>query len=63
MADEQSAERTGGYRWPSRFPRSFVICWTKKAFAHLATVMPDGQPQVTPVWFDADGAYIRINSA
>ena len=22
----------------------------KKAFANLATVMPDGSPQVTPVW-------------
>jgi PPOX class probable F420-dependent enzyme len=35
----------------------------KKAFAHLATMMPDGTPQVTPVWFDyADGA-IRVNTA
>jgi PPOX class probable F420-dependent enzyme len=35
----------------------------KVAFAHLATLMPDGTPQVTPVWFDyADGA-IRVNSA
>ena len=24
----------------------------KKAFASLATTMPDGSPQVTPVWFD-----------
>jgi hypothetical protein len=24
----------------------------EKAFAHLATVMPDGSPQNTPVWFD-----------
>lgn len=24
----------------------------KTAFAHLATIMPDGAPQVTPVWFD-----------
>jgi PPOX class probable F420-dependent enzyme len=35
----------------------------KKAFANLATLMPDGSPQVTPVWLDyADGA-IRINTA
>ena len=27
----------------------------KKAFAGLATVMPDGTPQVTPVWFDYAG--------
>jgi len=25
--------------------------------------MKDGSPQVTPIWFDMDGEYIRINSA
>jgi PPOX class probable F420-dependent enzyme len=35
----------------------------KKAFAQLATVMPDGSPHVTPVWWDYDGNHIRINSA
>jgi PPOX class probable F420-dependent enzyme len=35
----------------------------KKAFAHLATLMPDGTPQVTPVWFDHVGGAIRVNSA
>jgi len=35
----------------------------KKAFAHLATIMPDGTPQVTPVWFDYTDGKIRINSA
>src|SRR5579864_6719408 len=35
----------------------------KKAFAHLATVMPDGTPQVTPVWFDHVYGAIRVNSA
>lgn len=35
----------------------------KKAFAELATVMPDGSPQVTPVWFDYKGGVIRVNSA
>jgi PPOX class probable F420-dependent enzyme len=35
----------------------------KKAFASLATVMPDGSPQVTPVWFDYEGDAIRINTA
>jgi PPOX class probable F420-dependent enzyme len=34
-----------------------------KAFANLGTVMPNGHPQVTPVWFDRDGDYLRINSA
>ena len=35
----------------------------KKAFVHLATVGPDGRPQVTPVWADFDGTHIRINTA
>jgi PPOX class probable F420-dependent enzyme len=35
----------------------------KKAFADLATVMPDGSPQVTPVWFDYKDGLIRVNTA
>jgi len=35
----------------------------KKALAHLATVMPDGSPQNTPVWFDFAEGKIRVNSA
>ncbi len=31
-----------------------------KAYAHLATVMDDGTPQVTPVWFDTEGELIRV---
>jgi PPOX class probable F420-dependent enzyme len=36
---------------------------SKKAFAHLATVMSDGTPQVTPVWIDFDGTHVLVNSA
>lgn len=32
-------------------------------FAHLATIMPDGSPQVTPVWVDYDGEHVLINTA
>ena len=35
----------------------------KKAFAELATVMADGSPQVTPVWFDYKDGKLRINTA
>jgi hypothetical protein len=35
----------------------------KKAFASLATLMPDGSPQVTPVWFDYTNGNIRVNTA
>ena len=35
----------------------------KRAFAELATVMPDGSPQVTPVWFDYTNGIVRVNTA
>jgi len=34
-----------------------------KAFACLATLMKDGSPQLTPIWFNIDGTHILINSA
>lgn len=34
-----------------------------RAYAYLATIMPDGTPQVTPVWFDMDAGDILINTA
>lgn len=34
-----------------------------RAFAFLATIMPDGSPQLTPVWFNTDGESILINSS
>ena len=36
---------------------------TKNPLAHLATIMPDGTPQVTPIWFDYIGGKLRVNSA
>jgi PPOX class probable F420-dependent enzyme len=46
-----------------RIPEPFKDLFTKVAYANLATVMPDGSAQVTPVWFDYDGECLRINSA
>ncbi len=40
-----------------------LVSGAKKAFASIATVMPDGTPQVTPVWFDYAGGRIRVNTA
>lgn len=34
-----------------------------RAFGFLATLMKDGSPQLTPIWFNTDGTYIWINSA
>lgn len=47
------------------FPQSHqdLIRDEARAFAYLATLMPDGSPQLTPLWFNTDGDYILINSA
>lgn len=44
-------------------PKYLDLLRAKKAFANLATVMPDGSPQVTPVWFDYPGERVRVNTA
>lgn len=48
---------------PANIPENYRDLFGKKAFAQLATVMPDGTPQVTPVWWDYNGSHIRINTA
>ena len=32
-------------------------------FAHIATLMPDGTPQSTPVWIDREGDIVMFNTA
>jgi len=44
-------------------PQKYMDLFEKRAFANLATLMPDGSPQVTPVWIDYDGSHILVNSA
>jgi len=46
-------------------PKSFqdLLSNEARALAYLATLMPAGTPQLTPLWFDTDGDCIRINSA
>ena len=36
-------------------PEKYADLFHKRAFASLGTIMPDGRPQVTPVWCDFDG--------
>lgn len=43
-------------------PESHRHLFEEKVFAMLGTVMPDGQPQVHPVWVDYDGEYVRVNT-
>jgi PPOX class probable F420-dependent enzyme len=44
-------------------PEKYVDLFQKRAFANLGTLMPDGRPQVTPVWCDFDGQHVIFNSA
>jgi PPOX class probable F420-dependent enzyme len=44
-------------------PEKYADLFEKQAFGNLGTLMQDGSPQVTPVWVDFDGNYVRINSA
>jgi len=44
-------------------PDRYRDLFTKPAFAHLATLMPDGTPQVTPVWVDLQDGLVVVNSA
>jgi PPOX class probable F420-dependent enzyme len=47
----------------SAIPENYLDLTQKKAFAQLATLMPDGSPHVAPVWFEYDGKDILVNSA
>lgn len=46
------------------FPSDFLDLLQEetKALLYLATIMPDGSPQVTPIWFSVDGDDILINT-
>jgi PPOX class probable F420-dependent enzyme len=47
-----------------QIPADFLDLLTEKlALAHFATLMPDGSPQVTPVWVDYEDGHILINGA
>jgi PPOX class probable F420-dependent enzyme len=48
---------------PETIPEKYRDLFDKRAFASLGTLMPDGSPQVTPVWVDYDGAHVLVNSA
>ena len=44
-------------------PEKYADLFEKPAFGNLGTIMKDGSPQVTPIWVDYDGKYVRFNSA
>jgi PPOX class probable F420-dependent enzyme len=46
-----------------KIPESFRDLLEKPVVVTLATVMPDGQPQLSAVWYSYDGEYLLVNSA
>ncbi|REF36319.1 PPOX class F420-dependent oxidoreductase [Thermasporomyces composti] len=34
---------------------------TKVSFGHVATIGPNGEPQVNPVWFEWDGEFLKFS--
>src|SRR5207302_9932139 len=44
-------------------PDKFRDLFSKRAFANLGTLMPDGSPQVTPVRCDVEGDLVIVNTA
>jgi PPOX class probable F420-dependent enzyme len=50
-------------RMSQAIPDRYRDLFTKRAFASLGTMMPDGTPQVTPVWVDLDGDLVVVNTA
>ena len=48
---------------PATLSESARKIFAEPNFAHLATLMPDGSPQVTPVWVDLEDDHILVNTA
>ncbi len=47
----------------TQLPATHIDILHKVAFAHFATIMADGSPQVSPVWVDEKDGFVLINSA
>jgi PPOX class probable F420-dependent enzyme len=48
---------------PARvIPESLADLVEQPLYAHLATVRPDGTPQVNPTWFRFDGEYLWLTA-
>jgi PPOX class probable F420-dependent enzyme len=42
-------------------PESYRDILESKALGHLATIGPDGRPQVNPVWYLSDGQHVFLS--
>ena len=44
-------------------PEQYLDLFEKRSLGFLATLMPDGSPQVTPLWASYDGEHVLVNAA
>ena len=47
----------------AEIPAEFHDLFQRPILASLATILPEGQPQVTPVWCDLHEGKVRVNTA
>jgi len=43
-------------------PKDLIALLQQSSLCHVATLMPDGSPQMTQTWVDTDGEHILINT-
>ena len=48
---------------PQPLPEGLLDLLRRPSPCFIATLMPDGSPQVTPVWFDYTNGIVRVNTA
>src|SRR3989337_4523750 len=48
---------------PAKLSEGVKKLFQEPNFAHIATLMADGSPQVTPVWVELEGDRIVVNPA
>ena len=58
-----SSQRPRGAPWQSNCPRRSATAIEGPQFWHLATVNPDGSPQVTTIWVMSKDGNILVNTA
>jgi PPOX class probable F420-dependent enzyme len=47
---------------PEPISAGFQKLLREPSFCELATLMPDGSPQITQVWVDTDGEHVLVNT-
>jgi PPOX class probable F420-dependent enzyme len=48
---------------PQQMSNALLAFLDEPAFAQVATLMPDGSPQITQVWIGTDGQHVLVNTA